>query len=79
MLLALDEALRATMHQTLEVLGYRVKVAAGVEGLLEALRAEDTHMILVDGIGRSDADVLIRARAVRSDLRILLTAEAGHH
>ena len=32
--LALDEALRATIHQTLEVLGYRVKVASGAEDLL---------------------------------------------
>ena len=32
--LALDEALRSTIHQTLEVLGYRVKVASGAEDLL---------------------------------------------
>jgi DNA-binding NtrC family response regulator len=76
-LLALDEALRVTMHQTLEVLGYRVKMAVGVEDMLDALRNEDTQMILVDGLGRSDADVLIRARAARPELRILLTTEAG--
>lgn len=76
-LLAVDEALRATMHQTLEVLGYHVKVAVGVEDMLDALRTEDTQLALVDGLGRSDADVLIRARATRPQLRILLTTEAG--
>ena len=34
--------LRATIHQTLEVLGYRVKVASGAEDLLAAVAAEPT-------------------------------------
>ena len=49
--LALDEALRATMHQTLEVLGYRVKVASGAEDLLATVAAEQTDLLMVDGLG----------------------------
>jgi signal transduction histidine kinase len=75
--LALDEALRATIHQTLEVLGYRVKVASGAEDLLAAVAAEPTELLMVDGIGRGDADFLIRARAFQPALRIIATADPG--
>jgi DNA-binding NtrC family response regulator len=75
--LAPDEAVRATIHQTLEVLGYRVKLASGVEDLLASIGAEETHVLVLDGVGRSDADVLIRARALCPGLRIIVTAEAG--
>jgi signal transduction histidine kinase/CheY-like chemotaxis protein len=75
--LALDEALRATIHQTLEVLGYRVKVASGAEDLLVAVAAEPTELLLVDGLGRGDADILIRARAIQPKLRIVATADPG--
>jgi DNA-binding NtrC family response regulator len=73
--LALDEALRATIHQTLEVLGYRVKVASGAEDLLAAVAAEPTELLMVDGLGRGDADILIRARAIQPKLRIIATAD----
>ena len=76
-LLALDEALRATIHQTLGVLGYRVKVALGAEELLLAVAAEPTELLLVDGLGRGDADILIRARAIQPQLRIVATADPG--
>ena len=59
--LALDEALRATIHQTLEVLGYRVEVAADAEELLAAVAAEPTDLLMIDGLGRGDADILRRA------------------
>jgi CheY-like chemotaxis protein len=75
--LAPDEAVRSTIHQTLEVLGYRVKVASGVEDLLASISAEDTHLLMLDGLGTSDADVLIRARALRPELRIIVTVDAG--
>jgi signal transduction histidine kinase len=75
--LALDEALRATMHQALEVLGYRVKVAAGAEDMLAAVAAEPTALLMVDGLGRGDADILIRARAVQPQLRIIASADPG--
>jgi signal transduction histidine kinase len=73
--LALDEALRATIHQTLEVLGYRVKVASGAEDMVAAVAAEPTQLLVVDGIGRVDADILLRARAVQPKLRIIATAD----
>ena len=75
--LALDEALRATIHQTLEVLGYRVKVASGAEDLLAAVAAEHTDLLMVDGLGRGDADILIRARALQPNLRVIATADPG--
>jgi len=73
--LALDEDLRATIHQTLEVLGYRVKVASGAEDLLAAVAAERTELLMVDGLGRGDADILIRARAIEPQLRIIATVD----
>lgn len=75
--LALDEELRATMHQTLEVLGYRVRVASGAEDMLAAVAAEHTALLLVDGLGRGDADLLIRARALQPELRIIASADPG--
>jgi signal transduction histidine kinase len=75
--LALDDDLRATIHQTLEVLGYRVRVASGTEDLLAAVAAEPTHLLVVDGLGRGDADVLIRARAVTPALKIITTTDPG--
>jgi signal transduction histidine kinase/CheY-like chemotaxis protein len=75
--LALDDALRATIHQTLEVLGYRVKVATGTEDLIAAVAAEPTDLLMLDGLGRGDADVLVRARALRADIKIIVTADAA--
>ena len=75
--LALDEALRGTIHQTLEVLGYRVKVASDTEDLLAAVATEPTDLLMIDGLGRGDADVLIRARAIAPGLRIITTVDAG--
>lgn len=73
--LALDEALRATIHQTLEVLGYRVKVASGAEDMLSAVAAEPTELLMVDGLTRGDSDILIRARASQPKLRIVTTVD----
>src|SRR5690606_26994394 len=67
--LAVDEALRSTIRQTLEVLGYRVKVASKAEDLLSAVATEATDLVVVDGLGRGDADILIRARASQPRLR----------
>jgi hypothetical protein len=53
------------VHQTLEVLGYRFKVASETEDLLSAVAAEPTDLIVVDGLGRSDGHISIRARAVQ--------------
>jgi signal transduction histidine kinase len=75
--LALDEELRATIHQTLEVLGYGVRLTSGVEDMFDALRAEEAQLLMVDGLGRADADVLIRARAIRPGIKIMVTTDAS--
>ncbi|HEX5058457.1 MAG TPA: ATP-binding protein, partial [Kofleriaceae bacterium] len=74
--LAMDDALRATIHQTLEVLGYGVTVAGNTEDLLAAVAATPTDLLVIDGLGRGD-EVLARARALRPTLRIIATAHPG--
>jgi DNA-binding response OmpR family regulator len=73
--LAMDDALRATIHQTLEVLGYRVTVAADTEELVDAVAAEPTDLVVVDGL--ADNEALARARALRPSLRLIATAHPG--
>jgi DNA-binding response OmpR family regulator len=73
----MDDALRATIHQTLEVLGYEVTVAADSEDLLAAVIAKPTDLLVIDGLGRSENEVLVRARAARPTLRIIATAHPG--
>jgi signal transduction histidine kinase len=75
--LAPDEALRSTLRQVLEVLGYRVTFTAGDEEMLAALRAERTHLLIVDGPAREDPDLLARAKAVRPELKVIVTTEAA--
>lgn len=75
--LAMDEALRATIHQTLEVLGYQVKVAGDTDDLLAAVAAGPTDLLVIDGLALSDNDVLVRAHALRPKLRIIATAHPG--
>ena len=69
--LALDDALRATMHQTLEVLGYRVKVASGAEDLLAAVAAEPTDLL--------DDRRALAQRCRHSDSRPRNSAESAYH
>jgi signal transduction histidine kinase len=75
--LAMDEALRATIHQTLEVLGYQVTVAGDTEDLLAAVTAGPTELLVIDGLGRGDNEVLVRCCALRPKLRIIATAHPG--
>ena len=75
--LAMDDALRATIHQTLEVLGYQVTVVGDTEDLLAAVAAVPTDLLVIDGLGRGDSDVLVRAQALRPNLRIIATAHPG--
>ena len=73
--LAMDDALRATIHQTLEVLGYRVTVAGDTEELVAAVAAQPTDLVVVDGL--ADNEALVRARALRPSLRLIATAHPG--
>jgi DNA-binding NtrC family response regulator len=75
--LAPDEALYSTIRQILEVLGYTVTFAGGSEELATAMRAAETHLLIVDGAGRDDIDVLQRARTQWPNLRIIVTSDAG--
>jgi len=75
--LAMDEALRATIHQTLEVLGYQVTVAGDTEDLLAAVAAGPTDLLVIDGLARGESEALVRAHALRPKLRIIATAHPG--
>jgi signal transduction histidine kinase len=75
--LAMDEALRATIHQTLEVLGYQVTVAGDTEDLLAAVAAGPTALLVIDGLARGETEVLVRAHALRPKMRIIATAHPG--
>jgi len=77
LVLAHDEALRMTIHETLAVLGYRVEVAAKAEDLLAAVAVEPADLLMIDGLGRVDAGVLARLRAAQPRLRIITTSDPG--
>ena len=62
-LLAPDEAVRATVRQILQVLGYEVVVTGGDEELIEALTAKRADLLIIDGPARDDGG-LVGARAV---------------
>ena len=61
-LLAPDEAVRATVRQILQVLGYEVEVTGADEELLESLAARRADLLIVDGPARDDAALLARVR-----------------
>jgi CheY-like chemotaxis protein len=74
LVLAADDAVRATIRQILEVLGYKVTFAPDLDGALATLRAEDVQLLIVDAAIR-EPDLLTRVQAARPDLRVLLTAD----
>jgi signal transduction histidine kinase len=75
--LAPDEALRATIRQVLEVLGYAVTFSADDDEMLAALGSERAELLILDGPARDDPDLLSRAKAVRPELRVIVTTEGG--
>jgi CheY-like chemotaxis protein len=74
LVLAADDAVRATIRQILEVLGYTVTFAPDVEDMLATLRAEPVQLLIVDAAIR-EPELIARARAARSSVRVLLTAD----
>jgi len=74
-LLAPDEAVRATVRQILQVLGYDVEVTGADEELLESLAARRAYLLIVDGPARNDAGLLARARKANPAMKVVLTAE----
>jgi signal transduction histidine kinase/CheY-like chemotaxis protein len=75
--LAPDEAMRSTIRQILEVLGYAVTFTAGDDEMLAALRTERAQLLIVDGPGYEDPDLFARARAVRPELKVIVTTEGA--
>jgi signal transduction histidine kinase len=73
--LAPDEAVRSTVRQILEVLGYSVELAAGDEDLIAVLGARQADLLIIDGPARDDAALLERARATRPNLKIVVMVE----
>jgi DNA-binding NtrC family response regulator len=75
LVLAPDEAVRSTMKQILEVLGYTVDVTAGEEEMLAAAAAHAPDLVILDGPARDDAGLLERLRAPGGTPKIIVTIE----
>ena len=75
LVLAQDEAVRSTVRQILEVLGYAVDFAAGDEDLVAALEARQVELLIIDGPARDDAALLERARSALPNLKIVVMVE----
>ena len=75
LMLAPDEAVRSTVRQILEVLGYTVEFATGDEDLIAGLAARQIDLLIIDGTARDDAALLERARSTRPNLKIVVMVE----
>jgi CheY-like chemotaxis protein len=73
--LAPDEAVRGTVRQILQVLGYDVVLAGGDEELLEALAAKRADLLIIDGPALDDGGLLARARSASPAMKIVVTVE----
>jgi hypothetical protein len=73
--LAPDEAVRATVLQILQVLGYEVELTGTDEELLAALSAKRADLLIVDGPARDDTGLLARARSLNPAMKVVVTAE----
>jgi signal transduction histidine kinase len=73
--LAPDEAVRVTVRQILQVLGYEVVLTGADEELLEALAAKRADLLIIDGAARDDAGLLARARSASPAMKIVVTVE----
>ena len=73
--LAPEEAVRSTVRQILEVLGYTVDLAAGDEDMIAVLGAKAGDLLIVDGPARDDLGLLDRARTARPSLKIVMMVE----
>jgi DNA-binding response OmpR family regulator len=73
--LAPDEAVRGTVRQILQVLGYDVVLAGGDEELLEALAAKQADLLIIDGPALDDGGLLARARSASPAMKIVVTVE----
>src|SRR5262249_15150305 len=74
--LAADEAVRSTIRQILEVVGYTVEFTASADEALATLRAASAHLLLIDAGARDEAELVGRARGVRPGLKVIATADS---
>jgi len=73
--LAPDEAVRSTVRQILEVLGYSVELATGEADVLAVLSDPPADLLILDGPLREDRALLDRARSARPNLEIVVMVE----
>jgi signal transduction histidine kinase/CheY-like chemotaxis protein len=77
LVLAGDDDVRTTLRQILEVLGYTVRFAPTPRETIDALRAEDYQLLVVDGVERDDPKWLGEVRAARPGVKLLTTVDAA--
>ncbi|HEX5047470.1 MAG TPA: ATP-binding protein [Gammaproteobacteria bacterium] len=75
--LAADEAVRSTILQILEVLGYSVAFTSDAEEVIASLRASPVDLLLIDAGARDEAELLRRARAARPGVKVIATADSS--
>lgn len=76
LVLAQDEGLRTTIRETLEVLGYKVRLSSAQDEFFDALYGGGVDMLIVDGDynGGMAADALLRrARVLQHDVPAIVT------
>lgn len=76
LVLAKDEALRVTIRQILEVLGYSVSFSSDQSGVLAALRAADTHVLMIDAGTRDETELIAKATEARPGIKVVATTDS---
>jgi signal transduction histidine kinase len=74
-----DEALRSTIQQILEVLGYSVELSADPHDMLSELRSSAIDVLVVDAAAQPPAarqELLRKARAEKPSLKLVIAADA---
>jgi PAS domain S-box-containing protein len=74
--LASDEALCATIRETLQVLGYQVSLSRGQADLFDVLQRVAADVVIIDAGAEAKSALgalLRRARALRPDAKLILT------
>jgi CheY-like chemotaxis protein len=75
-----DEALRGTIQQILEVLGYRVRLSADPHDMFSELRSSAIDVLVVDAAAQPAAsrqELLRRSRAEKPSLKLVIAADAS--
>jgi signal transduction histidine kinase/CheY-like chemotaxis protein len=78
--LAGDEALRATIQETLQVLGYQVSLSREHADLFDALQRVAADLVIIDAGAEAKSALgalLRRARALRPDAKLIVTTADG--